>query len=218
MAVQPTRHFHTYTPEDATTRAEFEAKYGVDLWKNDPAAYDYLVKIEPTFRALADLDAKVWITGRRRSQGGERTALDVIEVQPDGRIKINPLAHWSWDKTLAYARANGIAYNPLIDRGYKSIGDIMTTEPTAPGASERSGRWAGHGKSECGMHNRLHQAARRKSEQPFHESYQEQSRRKSEMLPALHPDDEEQKIMDVEMHGDMDDVQEEQQINDDAQA
>lgn len=127
--------------------------HGKDLWMNDTSYYDALVKIEPTFRALADLDVKVWITGRRRSQGDQRSDLQVLEVQRDGRIKINPLAHWSYSRTLEYARAHGVYYNPLFDRGYKSVGDVMTTHPVEAHAPERSGRWAGQLKSECGMHN-----------------------------------------------------------------
>lgn len=161
VKAQPNRSFYSYGPEGVANRAEFEQVHGSDLWQTDPSAYDYLAKIEPTFRALHDLDVKVWITGRRRSQGDERTKLEVIEVARDGRIKINPLCHWSWAQTLAYAQDNGIKYNPLIDRGYKSVGDVMTTVPVDPNSPERAGRWTGQGKTECGMHNRLSEAEQR---------------------------------------------------------
>lgn len=129
--------------------------HGKELWKNDVSYYDALAKIEPTYRALSDLNVKVWITGRRRSQGDQRSTLEVLELQRDGSIKINPLAHWSYDQSWQFARAKGVYYNPLLDRGYKSVGDIMTTAAVDPNAPERSGRWAGQGKSECGMHTNL---------------------------------------------------------------
>jgi phosphoadenosine phosphosulfate reductase len=50
-----------------------------------------------------------------------------------------------------------VPYNPLLDQGYKSIGDVHSTAAPDPNASsdaaERSGRWAGKNKSECGLHS-----------------------------------------------------------------
>lgn len=46
-------------------------------------------------------------------------------------------------------------YNSLLDQGYKSIGDWHSTakpDPNAADAGERSGRWQGKSKSECGLH------------------------------------------------------------------
>jgi phosphoadenosine phosphosulfate reductase len=42
--------------------------------------------------------------------------------------------------------------NPLVDEGYPSIGCATCTMRVAPGADPRSGRWAGTGKTECGLH------------------------------------------------------------------
>jgi phosphoadenosine phosphosulfate reductase len=42
--------------------------------------------------------------------------------------------------------------NPLVDDGYPSIGCATCTMPVKPGADPRSGRWAGTGKTECGLH------------------------------------------------------------------
>lgn len=40
-------------------------------------------------------DSNSWKAGRRRSQGGHRLHLRLIEIDPaDGRIKLNPLANW----------------------------------------------------------------------------------------------------------------------------
>lgn len=58
--------------------------------------------------------------------------------------------------TSAYAPRQ-VPYNPLLDRGYKSIGDVHSTalpDPSAAdGAGERSGRWQGKNKTECGLHS-----------------------------------------------------------------
>ena len=42
--------------------------------------------------------------------------------------------------------------NPLVYDGYPSIGCATCTLQVAPGADPRSGRWAGTGKTECGIH------------------------------------------------------------------
>ncbi|KAJ1972171.1 3'-phosphoadenylsulfate reductase [Dimargaris xerosporica] len=144
---------HMYRPAQCETRAAFEAQFGSELWHAEEAMYDYLVKVEPARRAYREHAVRVVITGRRRSQKGERAQLPVIEVESGtGLIKLNPLAYWPFDKVWAYLRANEVPYNALLDQGYRSIGDIHSTKPTASTDDERSGRWAGQAKSECGLH------------------------------------------------------------------
>lgn len=51
-----------------------------------------------------------------------------------------------------------VPYNPLLDQGYRSIGDVHSTAKPDPNnvasdAGERSGRWQGKSKSECGLHS-----------------------------------------------------------------
>lgn len=47
----------------------------------------------------------------------------------------------------------GVPYNPLLDQGYKSVGDWHSTVLPKEGESERSGRWASNKtKTECGLH------------------------------------------------------------------
>ena len=52
----------------------------------------------------------------------------------------------------AYIAEHGVVLNPLVDEGYPSIGCATCTLPVKPGADPRSGRWAGTGKTECGLH------------------------------------------------------------------
>ncbi|KAJ1679781.1 3'-phosphoadenylsulfate reductase [Spiromyces aspiralis] len=144
---------HVYRPEGCSTEAEFAAKHGPELWKRDEVSYDYLVKVEPIRRAYRDLGVTAVITGRRRSQKGDRASIPILEIEPGtGLRKLNPLALWSFSRIWAYLRANEIPYNPLLDQGYKSIGDYHSTLPTPPDGDERSGRWSGSAKSECGLH------------------------------------------------------------------
>lgn len=142
----------TYRCKHASTKEEFENKFGSDLWESDSAQYDYLVKVEPLQRALDELKVNTWITGRRRDQGGNRKTLPIFEMDVDGRVKVNPLASWSFQDVRDYIDTNNVPINPLYNQNYKSIGDVMTTKPVGANEDERSGRWAGSKKSECGIH------------------------------------------------------------------
>lgn len=149
-------YLHIVRPEGFETEEEFDDTYGADLWKTSPDKYAYLTKIEPTLRALNLFNPDAWITGRRRSQGGERTNLKAFEADETSenikRFKINPLFNWSYDDVWKYIRIHNLPYNSLHDKGYKSIGDHMTTVSVSPDAEERSGRFQGLHKTECGMH------------------------------------------------------------------
>ena len=46
----------------------------------------------------------------------------------------------------------GVLVNPLVYDGYPSIGCATCTIRVESGADPRSGRWAGTGKTECGIH------------------------------------------------------------------
>ena len=103
----------------------------------------------PLEAALAGFDA--WITGRKRYQGGERAALEPIEAA-GGRVKINPLAHWTRDDVDRHIAARGLPRHPLVGDGFASIGCRPCTRPAAIGEAVRAGRWPGSGKTECGIH------------------------------------------------------------------
>ena len=66
------------------------------LWQSEPDACCALRKVRPLEPALEGFDA--WITGRKRYQGADRTALPAIEGI-NNKIKINPLAGWSQQRT-----------------------------------------------------------------------------------------------------------------------
>ena len=69
-------------------------------------------------------------------------------------VKFNPLANWTSAQVWTYIREHEVPYNPLHDRGYKSIGCAPCTRPTNPGEHERAGRWWWEDatKRECGLH------------------------------------------------------------------
>ncbi|BCR91581.1 phosphoadenylyl-sulfate reductase (thioredoxin) [Aspergillus chevalieri] len=149
----PNNNIHVYKPEGVNSEEEFAKKFGPRLWETDDQFYDWVAKVEPAQRAYRELNVHAVLTGRRRSQGGKRGDLDVIEVDEAGLIKINPFANWSFDQVKRYVKENNVPYNELLDRGYKSVGDYHSTQPVKENEDERSGRWKGQEKTECGIHN-----------------------------------------------------------------
>lgn len=152
-AKYPDVNLHVYRPDGIQTAEEFEKIYGEKLWETNDNLYDYLAKVEPGQRAYAELEVKAVLTGRRRSQGGQRGDLDIVEVDDAGLIKVNPLANWSFHQVKDYVTKHDVPYNVLLDRGYKSVGDWHSTSPVKEGEDERAGRWKGQKKTECGIHN-----------------------------------------------------------------
>jgi phosphoadenosine phosphosulfate reductase len=111
-------------------------------------------KVEPLGRALAGAEA--WLTGLRRAQGETRAELNRIEREPDGRYKLNPLAHFSDDELWALARSLDVPIHSLHLRGYPSIGCAPCTRAVQPGEPIRMGRWwwEDPDQKECGIHTR----------------------------------------------------------------
>lgn len=121
------------------------------LHLGNPDACCALRKTAPLNRALDGFDG--WITGRKRYQGGPRATLDFFETEDGtGRMKVNPLAHWTWDDVQTYMEENRLPRHPLVARGYPSIGCMPCTSPVKDGEDPRSGRWRGQVKTECGIH------------------------------------------------------------------
>lgn len=110
-------------------------------------------KVEPLARALAGKAA--WVTGLRRAQSVTRADLPLHEFEPThGLWKFNPLAEWSEHEVWDYLRSRDVPYNPLHDRGFRSIGCAPCTRPTAAGEDLRAGRWWWEDAQtkECGLH------------------------------------------------------------------
>ncbi|KAI1501665.1 phosphoadenosine phosphosulfate reductase [Biscogniauxia marginata] len=154
-AKYPNMRLFCYKPEGVETAAQFEERYGEKLYDTAAELYDWVAKVEPQQRAYSELNVAAVFTGRRRSQGGERDKIGVIEADEEqGIIKINPLLDWSFNQVRSYIDENKVPYNELLDRGYKSVGDWHSTSPVAAGEDERAGRWKGQAKTECGIHNK----------------------------------------------------------------
>ena len=152
-------------PETLAFKDEFAARYGLNvielqpltnpgpLYQTDPDRCCWIRKVEPLERALAGYDA--WISAVRQDQASSREAIESVERHRIGGreiVKIFPLAQWTRSDVAHYLEEHDVPHHPLQDRGYTSIGCWPCTRPTAPGESERAGRWSGTSKKECGLH------------------------------------------------------------------
>jgi len=121
-----------------------------DLWFRDPDACCALRKVEPLAKAMTQFDG--WINGRKRFHGNERSNIPVVEA--DGaRLKFNPLALVAQEDLRRAFDEFGLPRHPLESAGFASIGCMPCTSRVGAGQSVRDGRWAGRGKTECGIHN-----------------------------------------------------------------
>jgi phosphoadenosine phosphosulfate reductase len=121
-----------------------------ELWRIDPENCCSAVKVGQLDRALAGKAA--WMSGLRRAESPSRAGAPVVSHDVRGLVKINPLATWGDDDVARYIDEHDVPVNPLLERGYRSIGCAPCTLPTEEGSGARSGRWQGSGKTECGLH------------------------------------------------------------------
>jgi phosphoadenosine phosphosulfate reductase len=102
-------------------------------------------------KALAGYSA--WIAALRRDQSPTRANIKVVEWNARNQlIKLHPLARWTRARVWDYIVKRNLPYNRLYDEGYTSIGCQPCTRRVTSGGHERSGRWDGAKKLECGIH------------------------------------------------------------------
>ena len=132
--------------------ARQEALYG-KLWEQGEEGvkrYLQINKVEPMQRALEELGARAWMAGLRSEQTEHRAGLRRIEQQ-DGRTKIHPILTWTEEQMDAYMQRYDLPHHPMVEEGYRSIGDHHSTIPTTDGMDPRDGRILGKTR-ECGLH------------------------------------------------------------------
>jgi phosphoadenosine phosphosulfate reductase len=113
----------------------------------------FIRKVEPLNRALAG--AKIWVTGIRAEQSGNRHDMPQLEWDEAHQLyKFHPILKWSFEEVKTYVKSQGIPYNPLHDKGFVSIGCQPCTRAIQEGEDFRAGRWwwEDESKKECGLH------------------------------------------------------------------
>jgi phosphoadenosine phosphosulfate reductase len=121
-----------------------------DLWRVDTDACCNARKVVPLEEALAGKDA--WLSGLRRADSPDRADTPIVSRDRRGLVKVNPIATWTDDDVALYIQLHDVPVNPLVARGYPSVGCWPCTQAVAAGDDKRAGRWAGTAKTECGLH------------------------------------------------------------------
>ena len=119
----------------------------------DPNLCCYIHKVQPMQKALGG--SRAWITGIRRDQTPERAHAQILELEDDGLLKVNPLLNWTRDDIQAYRTEHSLPAHPLFERGFRSVGCAPCTMAVGTNDDDRAGRWPGRGKTECGLHTEL---------------------------------------------------------------
>lgn len=115
----------------------------------------YIRKVEPLNRALKG--QKIWITGIRADQSGNRQEMDQLEWDEAHQLfKFHPILNWTLEDVKNHLKVNNVPYNPLHDKGFVSIGCAPCTRAIMEGEDFRAGRWwwEDESKKECGLHAR----------------------------------------------------------------
>ena len=146
-------------PETLETVDAVRRRYGLNLRMvtvgPDPAPLGEdgccsAAKVLQLDRALVGREA--WMSGLRRADAPTRAGAPIVGLGGRGLVKVNPLATWTDDDVAGYIAEHDVPVNPLVFRGYLSVGCRPCTQPVPEGADPRSGRWAGTARTECGLH------------------------------------------------------------------
>ncbi len=121
-----------------------------DLYLTDTDACCAARKVAPLQNYLAQINPSAVLNARSRDQASTRA--DIPNIENGGaRVKLNPLANWTREDLETYAFEYELPVNPLYFDGFLSIGCGPCTRAVRPGEDARAGRWAGQGKTECGL-------------------------------------------------------------------
>lgn len=156
-------------PETLATRERLAARYGQmtfvtlnagahpedgqtppGLYATDPDACCAARKVTPLQSYLRDKAPSALLNARSRDQAATRSDIPFVELGGT-RVRVNPLACWTRERLEAYARERDLPVNSLYWDGFLSVGCWPCTRAVRPGEDIRAGRWAGRGKTECGL-------------------------------------------------------------------
>ena len=119
------------------------------LYTSDPDRCCFLNKTQPMETVLAEYD--IWINGIRADQNANRKNMKIIQDGAFGCKRFHPILDWNNKMIFDYIKKYDLPKHPLEEKGYLSIGCEPCTQKYNAD-NDRSGRWAGLNKTECGLH------------------------------------------------------------------
>lgn len=123
------------------------------LFTSDPDHCCYLNKTQPMEHVLMNFD--IWINGIRAEQNAHRSDMEEEEPAKHNVIRFHPIIDWTGKDIYAYRKKYNLPEHPLESKGYFSIGCEPCTLKLDLDAQDRSARWYGLNKTECGLNTDL---------------------------------------------------------------
>jgi len=139
------------------SKKALKKKYGSLLYETDPDLCCQINKVQPFNTLKQQIKADGWISALRRDQSPSRADFEMFMSDQAGTLRVHPLIYWTKERLWAYLIKHDLPYHPLYDQGYTSIGcfPYTCTSKSTTEDDDRSGRWAGREKTECGLHQNL---------------------------------------------------------------
>ncbi|MDN5204514.1 phosphoadenylyl-sulfate reductase [Fulvivirgaceae bacterium BMA10] len=114
-------------------------------WKYNKDLCCFINKVDPVDQIKSNYD--IWISGLLGFQNVNRQNLRIFEPKED-IVKFHPIIDLSKEDVSLYTHIYDLPTNPLVFKGYDSIGCTHCTHK----GQGREGRWIDSNKTECGLH------------------------------------------------------------------
>ena len=118
----------------------------------DPDYCCFLNKTQPMEPLLQQYD--IWVNGVRADQNENRRNMKAEQAAPFGALRFHPMLDWTSKMIHQYRMEHSLPEHPLDAKGYQSIGCAPCTQKFDT-LDERTARWFGMNKTECGLHTDL---------------------------------------------------------------
>lgn len=123
------------------------------FFTSDPDYCCSLNKTQPLEPVLYEHD--IWINGVRADQTAVRSKMQIEQEAKNDVIRFHPMLDWTKQQIYKYIKEYNIPHHPLDEKGYLSIGCEPCTRKITIGQDERTARWFGLNKTECGLNTDL---------------------------------------------------------------
>lgn len=123
------------------------------FFTSDPDYCCSLNKTQPLEPVLYEHD--IWINGVRADQTAVRSKMQIEQEAKNNVIRFHPMLDWTKQQIYKYIKEYNIPHHPLDEKGYLSIGCEPCTRKITIGQDERTARWFGLNKTECGLNTDL---------------------------------------------------------------
>ena len=112
-------------------------------------------------RPVLEEHSGAWIGWPGTTTAEDEEPVTTADLPHDNGVTLVPVAlspedheafYEGFSNATLWPLYHDLIVHPLTRQGYPSIGCATCTLPVAEGEDPRSGRWAGTGKTECGLH------------------------------------------------------------------